>query len=168
MKSIRNIAFSVLLTVGAFGAVTYTACNKDECKDVVCENGGTCIGGSCSCPTGYEGSRCQDLTVTRFIGSWTGQDQCTSGDYTITLTVGASSSNEISALVSNPGGFGGSVVITGTVSGNNSLSFSNESVGGGRTLTGTMTFNGSSMQFEYSVTPASGSVDHCTGTYTEL
>ncbi len=43
MKSIRNIAFSALLTIGAFATITYTSCNTDECEDLECLNGGTCI-----------------------------------------------------------------------------------------------------------------------------
>lgn len=165
MKSIRNIAFAALMTIGAFSAITYTACNKDECKDVVCNNGGTCVDGTCSCPTGYEGTNCDAKTRDKFIGSWAGSDQCTSGTYTITLSIAASSSSNVTALVTNPGGFGGTVTITGNVTGSNTLAFNSQSVGGGRTLTGTMTFNGNSMTFSYTVTPAVGVADACNGTY---
>lgn len=175
MNRIKNIALSIFLTLGAFTAVTITSCNKDECKDVVCNNGGTCIAGVCSCPTGYEGVNCDTRTRDRFVGSWTGQDVCGSGTYTISLTVGASTSSDIVALVSNPGGFGTGVTITGTVTGPNTLQFTNANVGGGRTLTGTMTFSGTSsstnpnnMSFQYTVTPTVGSADNCTGTYTRL
>jgi len=164
MKSIRNIAFSALLTFGAFGAITYTACNKDECKDVVCQNGGTCSEGNCTCPTGYEGTNCETLSRTKFIGTWTGSDICTINTYNVTLTI-STSSNEINALVANPGGFGGSVTITGTVSATNKLTFTNQSVGGGRTLNGTMTITANVLEFEYTVTEATGVADQCTGTY---
>ncbi|MBN8671717.1 MAG: calcium-binding EGF-like domain-containing protein [Chitinophagales bacterium] len=166
MKSIRNVALSALLTIGAFSAITYTSCNKDECKDVVCKNGGTCAAGVCSCPTGYEGTNCETVSRDKFVGNWSGSDACTSGTYTIALSV-AKSTNDINALVNNPGGFGGTVQITGTVTGKNTLSFTNASVGGGRTLTGSMTFNGNAMTFAYTVTPATGSADVCNGTYTK-
>jgi hypothetical protein len=71
MNRIKNIFFSVALTLGAFTAITYTACNKDECKDVVCQNGGTCVSGACSCPSGYEGTNCETLWTTKFIKTWT-------------------------------------------------------------------------------------------------
>lgn len=165
MKSIRNIAFSAILTIGAFSAITYTSCNKDECKDVVCKNGGTCVSGKCSCATGYEGTNCETVSRTKMVGSWSGSDACTSGTYSIALTVAASSSSDVTALVNNAGGFGSTIQISGTVTASNTLSFTNQSVGGGRTLTGTMTFNGNAMNFKYTVTPATGSVDNCEGNY---
>lgn len=173
MNRIKNIAFSTLLAIGAFSAVTYTSCSKDDCEDVVCNNGGTCVGGSCACATGYEGSTCDTKTRDKFVGTWAGSDVCTSGTYTITLTIG-SSSDDVSALVSNPGGFGTSVTITGKVISSTQLSFTNANVGGGRTLNGTMTFSGgttttnpTAMRFQYTVTPTVGSADNCTGDYTK-
>jgi hypothetical protein len=166
MKSLRNIALSAIMTIGAFSAITYTSCNKDECKDVVCQNGGTCVNGTCSCPTGYEGANCETKSRDKFLGNWSGSDKCGSGTYNVSLTIGTSTNN-INALVNNPGGFGGTIQITGAVTASNKLSFTNASVGSGRTLTGTMTFNNNSMTFEYTVTPATGSPDVCNGTYTK-
>ncbi|HEY9178072.1 MAG TPA: calcium-binding EGF-like domain-containing protein [Flavipsychrobacter sp.] len=165
MKSIRNIAFSALLTFGAFSMVTYTACNKDECKDVVCQNGGTCVTGTCNCPTGYEGTSCETLSRAKFIGTWTGSDKCNINTYNVTMTINTST-NEIQALVNNPGGFGNSITITGVITNNNELSFTNQSAGGtGRIINGKMTVNGNSLTFTYTVTDALGGSDSCTGTY---
>jgi len=77
MKSIRNIAFSALLTLGAFSTITYTSCNKDECKDVVCNNGGTCDEntGNCLCATGYEGETCSEEVRAKFVKTWTASDK---------------------------------------------------------------------------------------------
>lgn len=165
MKSIRNLAFSALLTIGAFTAITYTACNKDECKDVVCNNGGTCAAGVCVCPTGYEGTSCDTKVRDRFVGKWTGSDVCGLGTYNITLNISASSTNGITALVDNPGGFGSAVTITGEVTSSTTLSFTKQDVGSGRSLTGTMTFNNNAMTFSYTVTPTVGAADQCNGTY---
>ncbi len=72
MKSFRQIALSAALTFSAFGAVLYTSCNKDECKDVVCDNGGTCDAGKCTCPTGVGGSNCETVYRTTFANTYVG------------------------------------------------------------------------------------------------
>ncbi|MCB9063767.1 MAG: calcium-binding EGF-like domain-containing protein [Chitinophagales bacterium] len=165
MKFIRNIAFTAIASFAVFSMVTYTACNKDACKDVTCNNGGTCINGTCACPDGYEGTNCETITREKFLGTWKGSDVCNNNTYNVTLTV-SSSSDEVRALVNNPGGFGNSITITGRVSGTNKLTFSDQSAGGtGRILNGTMTFNGSSMTFDYTVTDAVGGSDNCAGNY---
>lgn len=83
MKSIRNIAFSALLAVGAFTTVTYTACSKDECKDVVCDNGGTCVSGSCNCPSYYSGTTCQTQIRTTYFNTYVGNGKnSNNGTYT--------------------------------------------------------------------------------------
>ncbi len=80
MKSIRNIAFAALMTIGAFSAITYTACNKDECKDVVCNNGGTCVDGTCSCPFQYSGSTCQAEVRASYYNTYRGNGVDSDGD----------------------------------------------------------------------------------------
>lgn len=72
MKSIRNIAFSALLALGAFTTVTYTACNPDECKDVTCSNNGTCVDGKCNCPSFYEGTTCQTEVRAKYYNTYMG------------------------------------------------------------------------------------------------
>ena len=148
MRKARLILSASLLTVGTFAAVTFSSCSKDEV-----------------CPVGYTGKDCKTLVRNNFLGSWSGSDICGSGTYNINLTVGASS-NEINALVSNPGGFGAAVTITGVVTSDNTLKFTSQDVGGSRSLTGTMTFTGSSMAFSYSV-QGIATTDQCNGSYTK-
>lgn len=53
-------------------AVSLTSCNEDPCKAVRCANNGVCEeDGSCTCPTGYEGERCETVTRDKFKGAWT-------------------------------------------------------------------------------------------------
>lgn len=72
MKSFKQIALSAFLTISAFGAVVYTSCNKDECKDVVCQNGGTCSEGKCTCPTGIGGDKCETIFRTTYANTYVG------------------------------------------------------------------------------------------------
>ena len=58
MKKLLIIAltsFSLLLVDGCKKKKTEAA---DPCANTVCLNGGTCVDGSCSCPTGYSGADC--------------------------------------------------------------------------------------------------------------
>lgn len=52
---------AALCTILVFFLVSYTAC-KPSCKDIACLNGGTCSGGECKCPAGYEGNNCQRVS----------------------------------------------------------------------------------------------------------
>src|SRR5579863_5442759 len=35
------------------------SCSADKCKNVTCQNGGTCSDGNCNCPAGWGGAACQ-------------------------------------------------------------------------------------------------------------
>jgi hypothetical protein len=79
MKPIRLILLTSFLTVAFVYGITYTACKKDACKNVVCLNLGTCDAGKCICPVGYEGSRCDTLSIDKFVFTYNGGDTCGSG-----------------------------------------------------------------------------------------
>jgi len=141
MKSVKHIALSALLTVGAFGTVLYTACNKDECKDVVCQNGGTCSGGTCTCPTGYEGTNCETKSRDKFVGTYNGTEICTIGtdNYTITL---ATNSDALKLTMTNL--YNDNITATCSMVAADSFSFSGSKgsanfTGTGRLVTNTLT-----------------------------
>lgn len=165
MKNLRSFFVASLITLGAFSAVTYTACTKDNCKGVVCNNGGTCSGGTCVCPAGYSGSDCSTVAV---FGTWKGSDVCTSGTYSnITITNSPSSTSATTVLIANLGGFGGTVVITGTLNGS-TVTFTNQSVGGNRVVSGTITLtSATTFTVQYTVAPQVGASDNCSGSYTK-
>ena len=165
MKSLRLVALSAFLTIGAASAVFYSSCSKDACKDVVCNNGGTCSGGSCTCPTGYTGTNCDTKT---FIGTWSGTDVCNPGNssYNITLTM-ASSSDSTKVLISNLGGFGASTSATGTLSNNATVVTYTNQVLGAVTLSGVLTLTSkTSFTNTYTATDST-SIVTCNGTYTK-
>ena len=83
MRSIRQILIATSLTLTLFMAiVSYTACKKDACDNVICLNLGACDGGKCSCPTGYEGLRCEVLSRDKFIFTFNGGDSCQGNVFT--------------------------------------------------------------------------------------
>lgn len=58
MKSVKQIAFAALLTIGAFGAVTMVSCNKEDDPVV--------------CAVGLEGSDCKTEVRTKYVGTYKG------------------------------------------------------------------------------------------------
>jgi len=76
MKILRLVLLSAVLTIAVFSAAVYSSCNKNKCDIVVCLNLGACDGGSCLCPVGFEGNRCQTLSRDKFIFTYNGGDSC--------------------------------------------------------------------------------------------
>ncbi|GAA4464425.1 hypothetical protein GCM10023093_14730 [Nemorincola caseinilytica] len=69
-STLKTIFISSIATIAAFGAVVYSSCNRDKCKSIVCANGGVCNDGSCTCPSGYEGTNCEKVSRDKFLGNW--------------------------------------------------------------------------------------------------
>jgi hypothetical protein len=153
MKSVKQIAIASLLAIGTIGATGLTSCTKsDDTK---------------TCPVGYEGTDCATKAI---LGNWSGSDVCDSATYNnITIGINTASSDTNSVLVSNPGGFGSSVVVTGTLSSDaTTVTLTNQDLGGNRKINGTIKLN-SNTNFTFTYT-VMGTIDndHCSGTYTKL
>jgi len=58
------------------------SCRGDGCADVICENGGICIDGSCDCPEGFFGRKCEfqldPCTIQQCVGRNT--TECVEGN----------------------------------------------------------------------------------------
>ena len=67
MKSTNVFVLTLLLSAGIFGAVVFTACNKANCTGIVCQNGGACANGVCTCPTGFSGTFCQTAATSALV-----------------------------------------------------------------------------------------------------
>lgn len=66
----KIIMLSAIGALTAFSAVTFSSCNEDKCKAIVCAYGGVCTDGQCLCASGYEGTQCETVTRKRYLGTW--------------------------------------------------------------------------------------------------
>lgn len=69
----KSVLKSTLFAALAIAGLSFTSCQTDKCKSTLpCANNGVCNAsdGSCTCPTGYEGPRCETTTRDKFKGSW--------------------------------------------------------------------------------------------------
>jgi len=168
MKSIRHVALSALLTIGIFGTVAYTACNKDACASVTCMNGGTCSGGTCTCPVGYEGTTCDTKSNAKFVGTYTASESCggtASKPYQVIITADPSDPTKI--LIANLGNYnctvGGTITFTGNVNGTQLTINDNQC---GTQMNATGTYSNGAISINY--TAIYGAVtDNCTANLTK-
>ncbi len=79
MKFWKPVLFTTLSFFAVLTTVVYTSCEKDPCDNVTCQHGGSCHTGICSCPTGYEGPSCENMSINHFIGTFSGFSGCNNG-----------------------------------------------------------------------------------------
>ena len=70
--------FPAVLLMGFFWSLV--SC-KENCERKPCENGGTCIEGSCQCYFPWEGYRCRTHAASKFTGTWQGTSDCVSDTF---------------------------------------------------------------------------------------
>jgi hypothetical protein len=149
MKNLKSILLASFLTIGAFSTTIFTSCDPDACKDVVCQNGGTCTDGLCACPTGYEGTNCETLSRTKFLGVFTGAETCTVGsdNYSITCTANSDDTKfKIQNLYND-----NSLTAIASASGN-AFTIPSQTVASGVTALGSGTITGNTITITYTVT----------------
>jgi hypothetical protein len=137
----------------------FSACKRDQCKDVVCPAQKVCYDGNCICPAGYEGSLCDTLSRQKMIGNYFVGENCPGSgaqNYYSNITEGVNAEQiEINNIV-NSGLF-----CDATVS-ENSVYIPDQQVGGIQ-LSGQGSFNEQLNQLilyiDYSI---SGSLKQCT------
>jgi hypothetical protein len=165
MKKVSILGSTFLAAIAFSTVMFFNACDEDACKDVVCQNGGTCVDGTCICAEGYEGTNCETRTADKYAGTWSVVDVCTSDTYPYTADIAVSSTEAAKILISNFGGFGSSVVVSANVNGNSvaipSQSFGAVSISGN----GTLSSNGLTINVSYTANDVYGGADVCTGTW---
>ncbi|MBL7767036.1 MAG: calcium-binding EGF-like domain-containing protein [Chitinophagaceae bacterium] len=161
MKNLKSILVASFLTVGIFSTTVFTSCDPDPCQDVICNNGGTCTDGTCTCKAGYEGTDCSTLSRTKFIGTYTGNETCTVGtdSYSIQCTTNSDDTKfNIINLYNN------SPQLTAIASADgNSFTIPSQTVGAGVTASGSGAITSNSITITYTI---SDGVSTNTCTYT--
>lgn len=160
MKTLR--LFSLALS---FVALALTGC-KDECKDVVCQNGGTCEEGICLCATGYEGTNCETEIRAKFLGSYTVSESCQSGNYSFSLSITSSSAGVSNIIINNFYDIG--INVSATINGN-SVTIPNQTINDGGvalTISGSGQLSGNILTLTYNISAGTES-DSCTATCTK-
>ena len=165
MKSVLKKLNILVLFIGMLGMVTFmTSCEEeDPCETVTCENGGTCIDGTCDCPDGYEGDDCSLEWVTKFLGTnMATQDTCygDNGNFSVeyNMSITKVSTNEVSTT--NLGAFGGTNVVTMNVVSSNDLSINYTDVLG-RVFSGNGSISDDVITIDYVVEYSDQTRDTC-------
>ena len=64
MKKIKALLYIAIVATTL--SVALISCTPDPCKDVVCQNGGTCLEGTCDCADGFVGTFCEGALVGNY------------------------------------------------------------------------------------------------------
>ncbi len=146
----KKIKFLFLSVIAVTAMTVFNSCS-DNCKDVNCQNGGTCDedDGTCICATGYEGVECETKMRSKFIGQFQGNETCTVGSDSYVITIAESSSNILNITISNV--YNQSFTASATLSGSNSFNMGSQSVAAGVTVSGNGTLSGNSLTFSYDI-----------------
>jgi hypothetical protein len=59
-----------LLIICLVLAWSLSGCRPDPCETVVCQNGGTCVDGSCQCTPGFRGPSCEFFEQIQLTGTY--------------------------------------------------------------------------------------------------
>ena len=169
MKKIK--AFLIATGVSVALATGISSCVTDKCKDVVCQNDGICIEGTCDCPAGTSGTFCDviDRAVllnASGVATYSVTETCSvTGAATYTVDFAASGTSLDKILVNDFGGYTSLDGVAMTVSGT-TVTVANQTISG-YTVSGTGTISGSTITMNYTIS-AGGATETCSGTWTKL
>lgn len=168
MKKLKTILLAGVLTAGVFSSAVFTSCNSDACADVVCSNGGACVDGTCACPVGYEGTKCETESRTKFAKSWACNDVTGSSPalvYNCVISAG-SAANVTSVIISKT--FSDNFFVNNvnaTVSGS-TITIANQAPDNdGYYVSGTGTLSNNKINWTYSIKDPNNNTLSYTGTW---
>lgn len=139
------------------GLATFSGCATKGCTDETADNysadatedDGTCV-----------------PARDKFLGTYSVQEACNSGNYTYNVTVVTSSGGDLKVIINNLGDFVNVIDALATVSGEN-ITLDSE-IYDGRSLTGSGSINGNVLTITYTITDlGTGDADQCTMTCTK-
>lgn len=122
-----------ILGIAAIATIGMSSCDTDACADVECGANGTCLEGDCVCDLGYTGEACDEELRATFAGIGTinmsGTAVCpVTGNGTIPATPTTfGTSSAINKITMN---FGGSLLLTCTVTSVNAFTVDSQTVNG--------------------------------------
>ncbi len=151
MKNLKSLFLASFLTVGIFSTTLFVSCNGDKCKDVACNNGGTCneSDGSCNCAVGFEGENCDTESRTKLFGNFILSGTDSDGDtYTNLISSIATSAVAKNKFIFN---IGGVFVLTCTMTSSSSFTIDNATIAG-FTYSGNGTFVGTTVSISLTET----------------
>jgi hypothetical protein len=154
MKTLRIVGLAMAL----FGALTLQSCKKDPCKNVTCQNGGTCQDGNCRCSLPWEGSKCEVDARDKFVGSWRGTTNCGGGPEEDVFSITKSSTTANRIIIED---------IYGELTSSSTFDIPTQTVnvdGTAVTVSGRGNLNGNQLTLTYVLT-IQGAAITCTGTY---
>jgi hypothetical protein len=174
----KNLFKTFALTLLA--AATFSSCEQDPCKDVVCGDQGQCVEGTCVCNANYEqdaAGLCNTLQRTKFLtvaangditsATYSVQDQCSlSGTPTYSCIVTAHPTDMSALNIADfwDDAFVASVVAT--VSGSTLTIARQEPDSDGYFVEGSGSISNGTITFSYTITderdPAAIRTDACT------
>lgn len=162
MKPIKTVLLSGFLTLGAFSLIAYTSCtkkDKDKCDGVVCQHNGTCVDGTCKCPTGYEGPNCETLSALKYAGFWGATDDCNIGDRTgaeLEYFITISPNNSDPLKVDVKGVANTDYTLSATL-GDSTLVISEQAAADNRTYSGEITYlTANTMKLKFNIKDSTG------------
>lgn len=128
----------------------------DPCKDTTCLNGGTCIDGSCDCPSGYQGDSCNYETRSFFYGTYNVHAICSSSGVTdYTSNISSIPGDLFKVRIANFGNVFSNYV-TATINGNLINIAGQSPDNDGRVVSGSGTLSGNVIQMSYTIAGGTG------------
>ncbi|MEM6265680.1 MAG: hypothetical protein AAGI38_24470 [Bacteroidota bacterium] len=156
MTAISLIRFCLVVSLGCL-LLGVAACG-DDCEDVDCLNGGTCVEGSCECPEDFVGEQCEFSSARRFVGNYLVDYDCQRSGPEHRVIVSVSPDDNAQLIFTDLGDLdcgSETVAVIGTLAGNTltieEQTFCADLIPNGYTFSGTGEVGGNSITLNFSI-----------------